>query len=567
MGFRLTRLDRTIVWHSFLAIFIWLVLASPSFADTIYTVQTGDSAWSIAIRFGVTLEALYEANGWASDEDPVLQIGQRIAIPSETDAAAEESPDNADSSQSDDTYAVQEGDCPSIIADKLGIGTLELLEYNNLTGEDSIQAGQVLRIPPEGYECQGAYDTDSGNDASQADSQPTAYVVQAGDCLWTIARNFQVGVQAICDANGISRETILSVGSEIVIPSPEVTPTESRITAASVYTVVAGDTLSGIASRFGISQVSIIEANGLTNANTIRAGIELVIPGFRGSPETQDVDETPPDPSPPTDYSGELEPLPGLNSGTTDLFDERSSIFDFTAIAPPEPSNPDAGDRPESGWSVDGTSEDGTPYHVYTIRRGDTISEVALAFGISQDDLIRWNGLDARTALRIGRDLRVPLPRPADTARPGGTSAPHTPGAPSVPIGVGEGSDIGRAIVEEAAKYIGTPYVYAGSDLTRGTDCSGFAMSVMSMFGISLPHRASLQAQIGDEVAYSDLQPGDLVFFQTHRSSNYLGITHVGIYIGNGDFIHASSYRGGVVISTMETGSYNRNFVCARRLF
>jgi LysM repeat protein len=311
MGFRLTRLDRTIVWHSFLAIFIWLVLASPSFADTIYTVQTGDSAWSIAIRFGVTLEALYEANGWASDEDPVLQIGQRIAIPSETDAAAEESPDNADSSQSDDTYAVQEGDCPSIIADKLGIGTLELLEYNNLTGEDSIQAGQVLRIPPEGYECQGAYDTDSGNDASQADSQPTAYVVQAGDCLWTIARNFQVGVQAICDANGISRETILSVGSEIVIPSPEVTPTESRITAASVYTVVAGDTLSGIASRFGISQVSIIEANGLTNANTIRAGIELVIPGFRGSPETQDVDETPPDPSPPRTLPASWSPCRG----------------------------------------------------------------------------------------------------------------------------------------------------------------------------------------------------------------------------------------------------------------
>jgi cell wall-associated NlpC family hydrolase len=63
-------------------------------------------------------------------------------------------------------------------------------------------------------------------------------------------------------------------------------------------------------------------------------------------------------------------------------------------------------------------------------------------------------------------------------------------------------------------------------------------------------------------VEYANLQPGDLVFFHTTRS----GISHVGIYIGGGDFIHSSSHRGGVTISPLDTGYYNRRFVCARRV-
>jgi cell wall-associated NlpC family hydrolase len=171
------------------------------------------------------------------------------------------------------------------------------------------------------------------------------------------------------------------------------------------------------------------------------------------------------------------------------------------------------------------------------------------------------NGLDLRSTLRIGRDLRIPLPRPA-TPQPSGASGSVHYGAPSGPIGSGSGSELGRQVVEEAMKYLGTPYVWSGANLTGGVDCSGFTMAVYSLFGISLPHRARDQAECGVGVEYADLVPGDLVLFHTTRS----GISHVGMYIGNGEFIHSSSHRGGVVISPLDTGYYNTRFVCARRV-
>ena len=555
---------------------IWLLLASPSIADTIYTVKSGDNAWSIAIRFGVTLDDLYAANGWAIDHDPLLQVGQRIAIPSkiEDDSISTiQSIDTDESTESENTYTVVEGDCASIIADKLGIKALALLEYNGLTGEDLIRPGFIMKIPPPDYEIQSAFAVES--DESEASPEETSdasqvkYEIQQGDCLWTIARRFHVGVQAICDSNGINQDSLLRVGSEIIIPVSSVTHPESRSLTTTKYTVTSGDTITGIATRFGVSQAAIMEANRLSEMDIIRPGMELVIPGYRGNPNAPDTatDEFIPVPEPARDYSNQLTPLIGLNDGGNSLFDDRSSIFDFSAISPPPPSHPDPTERPDGGWSVDGHFQDGTPYHLYTIRRGDTISGVSRAFDVTQSELMRLNGIDARSALRIGRDLRIPLPRPVINTRPPSGTPSRAPGAPRVAIGTGSGSDIGRSVVEEAVKYIGTPYVYAGSDPSRGADCSGYVMAIMTMFSVDLPHRASLQAQHGKEVAYSDLEPGDLVFFQTHRSSNYMGITHVGIYIGNGDFIHASSYRGGIVISTMATGSYNRNFVCARRMF
>jgi cell wall-associated NlpC family hydrolase len=175
------------------------------------------------------------------------------------------------------------------------------------------------------------------------------------------------------------------------------------------------------------------------------------------------------------------------------------------------------------------------------------------------------NGLDIRTSLRIGRDLRIPLPRPATPPPPShnpGSQPPVNYGAPDVPIGDSGGTGTGQSVIQEASKYLGTPYVWSGTSLTGGIDCSGFTMQVYAMFGISLPHRAAEQAQCGVAVEYSDLQPGDLVLFHTTRS----GISHVGMYIGSGDFIHSSSHMGGVVISPLDSGYYNERFVCARRV-
>ncbi len=561
------------VWQvALLAAVVWFVLISPAKADIIYTIEDGDSAWSIAVRFGVSLEALYEANGWACDENPVLQIGQKIAIPTDREDVEVES-DTADGEVTEETtYIVQPGDNPYMIAHRFGVGTLALLEYNGLTEDDLIHPGQLLSIPPGDYRYQGnAEAVEETGEEAEPTPEPLHYLVQPDDNPWAIARRFGINLQTLLSYNGLTETAILHVGDELLIPA-DAGSLSSRSASWGSHTVRRGDTLSGIASEYGVSVVALAEANNISVDSILREGQQLIVPVYRSTSvpqETATPAENPPAPAPPPpprDYSTDLSPLPGLNGGgagaVEDLSGWHSEIFDFTRIETPEPSTPDPREVSEGTLSTDGCFDDGTPYHLYTVRRGDTISEVAHAFGITQSELINRNGLDLRSTLRIGRDLKIPLPRPPAPPSPSNSGSSVTWGAPSVPIGDASGTELGRAVVEEATKYLGTPYVWAGSSLTGGADCSGFTMAVYSLFGIDLPHRSRDQAECGVEVEYSELQPGDLVFFHTTRS----GISHVGMYIGNGDFIHSSSHRGGVVISPLDTGYYNTRFVCARRV-
>ncbi len=119
-------------------------------------------------------------------------------------------------------------------------------------------------------------------------------------------------------------------------------------------------------------------------------------------------------------------------------------------------------------------------------------------------------------------------------------------------------------IVLFAKDLLGVKYVYGGSS-PKGFDCSGFVWYVFNHFGIKLNRVASDQAKHGTKVAKSELEPGDLVFFNSPGNKN--GIGHVGIYIGNGSFIHASSGSSPkVIISDLTSGNYNDRYVTARRI-
>ena len=125
-------------------------------------------------------------------------------------------------------------------------------------------------------------------------------------------------------------------------------------------------------------------------------------------------------------------------------------------------------------------------------------------------------------------------------------------------------SSNGSSIVDIAMQHLGTRYVYGGSS-AGGFDCSGFTMYVYSQHGYSLPHSATSQWQsgLGTRVySISELQPGDLVFFNDPSRNAGKACSHAGIYTGDGQFIHSSSSRsGGVIVSSLTSGYYNTYFV------
>ena len=125
-------------------------------------------------------------------------------------------------------------------------------------------------------------------------------------------------------------------------------------------------------------------------------------------------------------------------------------------------------------------------------------------------------------------------------------------------------SNKGQEIADFAKQYVGYRYVYGGSTPKGGFDCSGLTMYVYKQFGINLPHSATAQSKIGTKVEKSNIQPGDLVFFSDYRT--YKGIGHVGIYIGDNKFVHASTEKTGVITSSLTSGSYVKRYVTATRL-
>ncbi len=124
----------------------------------------------------------------------------------------------------------------------------------------------------------------------------------------------------------------------------------------------------------------------------------------------------------------------------------------------------------------------------------------------------------------------------------------------------GEGvSDVRSALCDYALQFVGNPYVWGGTSLTNGCDCSGFVMQIMAQYGVYLSHSSRAQANEGTTISTSELQPGDLIFY---GKGSY--INHVAIYIGGGQIVHASNKRDGIKISNY---LYRTPIKCVRVIY
>ena len=173
---------------------------------------------------------------------------------------------------------------------------------------------------------------------------------------------------------------------------------------------------------------------------------------------------------------------------------------------------------------------------------------------------VSYNGVSGYVASQY---VLICSPSTADT------SAPETPGETpaetpdETPADNPAATVSGSEIVSLAQQYLGVPYVYGGSS-PSGFDCSGFTMYIFAQVGVKLPHGATSQLSYGASVSRSELQPGDLVFFQDYGAV----ASHVGIYIGGDQFIHASSSSGNsrcVTVSSLAESYYANHYYTARR--
>ncbi len=187
----------------------------------------------------------------------------------------------------------------------------------------------------------------------------------------------------------------------------------------------------------------------------------------------------------------------------------------------------------------------------YVVQSGDTLYSVARSNGISLAQLMVFNKGIA-TNLKPGQRLTLP-----DNARATTTITKTSKVQQST-----SGRANNSSVVQAAYRNLGARYVW-GASRPGAFDCSGFTMYVMRQFGVSLPHSSSAQFRMGSSVSRSNLLAGDLVFFSL-ATRGVVG--HVGVYIGNGRMIHASTPSTGVIVSSLSERYYVSRYLGARRV-
>ncbi|MHB0871043.1 MAG: LysM peptidoglycan-binding domain-containing protein [Chloroflexota bacterium] len=328
--------------------------------------------------------------------------------------------------------------------------------------------------------------------------KPLTYKVVAGDTLLGIAYRFGITPETILWANDLGNGEMLQIGQDLTILP----------VSGVLHEVKKGETLSAIAEAYGAETARVVETNGLADVHALTEGQALIIPG--GMLRT-------------------TEPITGL---------------------PSAPSQQELASAPK-----------------YVVKDGDTLLSIADGFGVRASVIQVANGLLDPDRLKIGQALAIPggkapaaTTAPAPRLAPAPAPAPAAPEPAPAPAPAGGGGDQIAAISQ---KYLGYRYVWGGTSPASGFDCSGFVWYVYKQAGISIP-RAPLGGQLGagPRVSRDQLLPGDLIFWQNTYTA---GLSHVGIYLGGGRFINAESEAVGVQIRSLNDPFWSARFYGASR--
>jgi cell wall-associated NlpC family hydrolase len=193
----------------------------------------------------------------------------------------------------------------------------------------------------------------------------------------------------------------------------------------------------------------------------------------------------------------------------------------------------------------------------YTVKKSDTLDTIAMRFNIEKEDILESNNLKDTKRLSPGKILLIPkIIEEKEDELITLTNKSLKPW---------KNNDEQYVLVKVAKSFMGAPYRYGGNTV-RGLDCSAFVKKIYDIFDVQLPRSAKEQFKIGTKISKEELSIGDLVFFKTKRYAKYP--THVGIYIGDGNFIHSSSGHSkiGVKIDALSSDYYTKTYIGATRL-
>ncbi|MDH5202513.1 MAG: LysM peptidoglycan-binding domain-containing protein [Nitrospirota bacterium] len=325
------------------------------------------------------------------------------------------------------------------------------------------------------------------------------------------------------------------------------------------YTIKKGDNPSKIAKRFNVSPQEIIRINNLRPDN-LKPGKKIVIPTLNKKQETKTAKK----------HSKSLT-TDATSIKTTDITDKSiyhkvkkgdtlSSISKKYSIPVNELKeiNNLGSTKLRLGQQLI-VKQIGPK--TYTVRKGDTIYKIARKFNIDAEELKDINGLET-DSLKPGEKIHLEpegeldeLNVPFSNARIDEEIEKITESKELSEMGLKD------RVILFAKKLLNIPYRFGGSSL-MGIDCSAYVQKVYGFLGIDLPRSAREQFHVGEAIDKNDLSIGDLVFFRTYASFP----SHVGIYLGNDLFIHASSKSRRVTIDSLSSPYYLKRFIGAKRL-
>ncbi len=469
--------------------------------SNIYTVKQCDTLGQIAEDHNVRTKQLKEENNLKNNN---LQIGQKLVIPGQKAAKPAENKVNTNVTVSN-TYKVNKGDTVYDLAIKFNISKQSLKKWNNLDS-NNLRIGQKLYLSPN----KDMISATKRAEIKIKEKYSSEYKVKRGDTLGHIAVKHDVTVKDLKTANDLT-STNLSIGKVLKVPAQvkkdKVTakkadsrPKKAVRTSKTKYIVKKGDTLGGIANRYGTTVSKVKEASSL-KSNKIKVGDVLLIPGNQAATIV------------------EKAPTPKA-SGTK-----------------------------------------------YTVVTGDTLGKIASRYGVTVRDLRTANNLKNNN-LYVGAKLSIPAGskakyKPTQRAKKSVQQNKPATKSHSRTDTVVKDISIKEDIIRTAKKYLGVPYKFGGYSLKSGIDCSGYVKKIFSKYNINLPRTArDIYYNVGTRVSKSQLQTGDLVFFTTYAKFP----SHVGIYMGNGQFIHASSGARKVAITSLNKKYYQKRYIGAKRI-